>query len=369
MNYKNHVYQPNLRGNEKKYVSECLNSTWISSKGEFIKKFEQNFSELISVKHSAAVSNGTVALHIALLALGIGNGDEVIVPTFTYIASVNAINYTGAKPVFVDSDIATWQIDPWKIKEKITTKTKAIMVVHVYGHPCDLHVIKKIADENHLFIVEDCAEAIGTFYKNNHVGSVGNISTFSFFGNKAITTGEGGMVSTNDSDLNELVIRIKGQGLAKGREYFHDIIGYNYRMTNICAAIGCAQLERVQEILDKKRKLAEWYITGIKESGLQYHMSIGNIIHSYWMFTILANSESDRLKLRKFLGDNGIETRPSFHPVHKMPMYDEGEKYSVAEELGNRGINLPSYPDLTKTDVEFITDKINKFYSSSGSGK
>ena len=362
MSYKYPVYQPNLSGNEKKYVQECLDSTWISSKGKFIQQFENNFSKFTGIKNSVAVSNGTVALHVALLALGIGKDDEVIVPTFTYIASVNAIQYTGAKPIFVDSDINTWQIDTKKIEEKISPKTKAIMVVHIYGHPCEMDEIIKIAKKHKIFVVEDCAEAIGTFYKGKHAGTMGDISTFSFFGNKAITTGEGGMVCTNDNKLADLSIRIKGQGLAKNQEYFHDIIGYNYRMTNICAAIGCAQLERIDDILINKTRVAQNYIEKLKELPIEYHKEIGNTKHSYWMFTILAASENERTKLRNHLKENGIETRPTFHPVHTMPMYRTEEKFKIAEDLGNRGINLPSYPDLSGSDIKFITDKIKEFY-------
>jgi len=362
MSYKYPVYQPNLTGNEKKYVEECLHSTWISSKGKFIKQFEDSFSKFVGIKNSAAVSNGTVALHVALLALGIGKDDEVIVPTFTYIASVNSIAYTGAKPVFVDSDPITWQIDPDKIREKITKKTKALMAVHIYGHPCEIDTIKKIADENNLYIIEDCAEAIGTYYKDKHAGLFGDISTFSFFGNKAITTGEGGMVCTNNDGLHDMIIRLKGQGLAKNQEYFHDVIGYNYRMTNICAAIGCAQLERIDEILLKKRKVAENYIEELKGLEISYHKETGDVRHSYWMFTILVKSESERSELRKYLSENGIETRPTFHPVHTMPMYLEKEHYPVAEDLGKRGINLPSYPDLTEEDICYISKKIEECY-------
>jgi len=362
MSYKYPVYQPNLNGNEKKYVQECLDSTWISSKGKFINQFENHFSEFTGIKNSIAVSNGTVALHVALLALGIGKDDEVIVPTFTYIASVNSIHYTGAKPIFIDSDPITWQIDTKKIEEKINSKTKAIMAVHIYGHPCDMNEIVRVAKKYKLFIIEDCAEAIGTFYKGKHAGLFGNISTFSFFGNKAITTGEGGMVITNDNNLADLCFRIKGQGLAKNQEYFHDIMGYNYRMTNICAAIGCAQLERIDDILISKRRVAQNYIDGLNGLPVEYQKEIGDLKNSYWMFTILSNSEKERTELRKYLKENGIETRPTFHPIHTMPMYNSGEKFEVAEDLGKRGINLPSYPDLLETDIKFITDKIKKFY-------
>jgi len=362
MSYKYPVYQPNLNGNEKKYVQECLDSTWISSKGKFISQFENNFSKFTGIKNSVAVSNGTVALHVALLALGIGKDDEVIVPTFTYIASVNAIHYTGAKPVFIDSTSDTWQIDTKKIEKKISSKTKAIMAVHIYGHPCEMEEILKIANKHKLFIIEDCAEAIGTFYNGKHAGSFGHISTFSFFGNKAITTGEGGMVCTNDDSLADLSIRIKGQGLAKNQEYFHDIIGYNYRMTNICAAIGCAQLERIDEILINKRRVAQNYLDCLKGLPIEFHKEIGNVKHSYWMFTILVASESERVSLRNFLKENGIETRPTFHPVHTMPMYNTAEKFEIADDLGSRGINLPSYPDLSDSDINFITDRIKEFY-------
>jgi perosamine synthetase len=365
MNIRFPVYQPSLNGNEKKYVQECLDSTWISSKGKFIKRFEENFSNFTGINHSVSVSNGTVALHVALLALEIGKDDEVIVPTFTYIASVNSISYTGAKPVFVDSDPKTWQIDTKKIEERISQKTKAIMAVHIYGHPCEMDALKKIADKNKLFIIEDCAEGIGSYYKEKHVGQIGDISTFSFFGNKTITTGEGGMVCTNNKYLSDLALRLKGQGLAKDQEYFHDIIGYNYRMTNICAAMGCAQLEQIKNILDKKERVVKKYIDGLKNLPVEYHQQIADVKHSYWMFTILVKSENERTELRKHLAENGIETRPTFHPVHTMPMYKTEEKFEVAEDIGKRGINLPSYPDLSEEDINFITDKIKSFYNGS----
>ena len=363
MSFKYPVYQPSLKGNEKKYVNDCLDSTWISSKGKYVNLFEESFSKFTHIKHSAVVSNGTVALHLALLALGIGEGDEVIVPSFTYVASVNAIAYVNAKPVFVDSAPVTWQIDPSKIREKISNKTKAIMAVHIYGHPCEMNEINKIAKEKKLSVIEDCAEAIGTYYKKMHAGGFSDIATFSFFGNKTITTGEGGMVCTNDAKLHDLVVRLKGQGLAKGKEYFHDIIGYNYRMTNICAALGLAQLERINEILKEKERIISEYKKNLKNVPISIHQEVGEVKHSYWMFTILAASEKERDKLRKNLADNGIETRPTFHPVHTMPMYLERTKYLVAENLGKRGINLPSYPDLTNKDIQFITSKISSFYN------
>lgn len=357
------VYKPSMNGNEKKYVNECLDSTWISSKGKFVGKFELEFAKYIDVKHATTVSNGTVALHLALIALGIGEGDEVIVPTFTYIASVNAIIYCGATPVFVDSLESTWQMDPLDIVKKISDRTKAIMAVHLYGHPCEMDRLVDISKENDVFLIEDCAEAIGSKYEDRHVGGFGDISTFSFYGNKTITTGEGGMVVTNDNTLYDRAVHFKGQGLAKYRQYWHDVVGYNYRMTNICAAIGLAQLEQVETILTRKRQIADWYSEGFKSSKCVFHGEANNVVHSYWMCSILIGNADDRDDLREHLTTHGIETRPLFYPVHTMPMYAGNyERHRVAEDLGCRGINLPSYPDLNESDVSYIVEKVNEFF-------
>ena len=364
MEIKIPIYQPLLNGNEKKYVNECLESTWISSKGDFIQKFEKKFSDFIGCKHSTTVSNGTVALHLALLSLGIGPEDEVIVPTLTYIASVNSIKYTGAKPIFVDSLHDTWQMDPKDVVKKITTKTKAIMAVHLYGHPCDMDALTSICKEYNLFLIEDCAEAIGSKYKGKHVGTFGDISTFSFFGNKTITTGEGGMVVTNDETLHDRCIHFKGQGLAKHRQYWHDVIGYNYRMTNICAAIGLAQLEQVDYFIKREREIAETYNAAFKNLNIEFHQENSDVYHSYWMCSILVKEPKDRDKLRDFLALKGIETRPLFYPVHTMPMFSEKfQKHGVAEDLGWRGINLPSYPSMDINNQKYIIEKIYEYYS------
>lgn len=360
MNYKIPLYQPSLSGNEKKYVNECLDSTWISSKGEFIPLFERKFAEYIGARHAASVCNGTVALHLALLALGIGPSDEVIVPTLTYVASVNAISYTGATPVFVDSLPDTWQMDPNDVKCKISQRTKAIMIVHIYGHPCDMEALTDIARKKNLHIVEDSAEAIGSKFKGQHVGTFGSIGTFSFFGNKTITTGEGGMVVTNDEELHRNVCHLKGQGLTAGRDYWHDVLGYNYRMTNICAAIGLAQLEQVETFLMKKRQVACWYAEALKDCpAIKLHDEIGDLHHSYWMCSILVDDADKRDVLRKRLAEKGVETRPFFCPVHLMPMYyKQGMHFPLADDLAARGINLPSYPMLTKEQVYFVSHEV-----------
>jgi perosamine synthetase len=354
---------PQLGGNEKKYVMDCLDSTWISSKGKYIAEFEREFASYTEIKYATTVSNGTVALHLALVALGIGPGDEVIVPTLTYIASVNAIRYTGATPVFVDSLKSSWQLDPDDIKRKITPRTRALMVVHLYGHPCDMDAICTIAKDQDLFIVEDCAEAFGAKYKGRHVGSFGDIATYSFFGNKTITTGEGGMVVTNNSTLQDRVVHFKGQGLAKYRQYWHDVVGYNYRMTNICAAIGLAQLEQAADILAKKKYIAQQYRQLLNNLPVTLQEEAEHVECSYWMCSILVQEAELRDALRDHLERDGIETRPLFYPVHTMPMYaDKFQHHRTAEDLGWRGINLPSWPGMTDDDLLFVVNSVKAFY-------
>ncbi len=353
------VYQPSLSGNEKLYVNECLDSTWISSKGEFIERFERSFADYTGVRYSTAVCNGTVALHLALVALGVGQGDEVIVPTLTYIASVNAITYTGATPVFVDSERHSWQLDPEDVRRKVTPRTRAIMAVHLYGHPANMPALLDIAREFDLFVIEDCAEAFGTRIGGRHVGTFGDIATFSFFGNKTVTTGEGGMVITNDATLADRAVHFKGQGLAKHRVYWHDVVGYNYRMTNICAAIGVAQMERADALLQKKLAVAGWYDDALGSGAVETHRPAGpDLVHSYWMYSVLVQSGT-RDGVIADLREAGIETRPVFYPAHTMPMYSQRyERHRVAEDLGWRGINLPSWPDLAEDQVRYIADTL-----------
>ena len=356
------VYQPSLSGNEKKYVNQCLDSTWISSKGEFIERFETAFCQFTGARHAATCSNGTVAIHLALLALGIGQGDEVIVPTLTYIASVNAIVYTGATPVFADSVAATWQVSVDDVRAKITPQTRAIMAVHLYGHPCDMPALRALADEHGLFLIEDCAEAFGSYIGERHVGNFGHIATYSFFGNKTITTGEGGMVTTDDDTLHDRMVHYKGQGLAKHRQYWHDVVGYNYRMTNICAAIGLAQLEQASEFIQKKRAIAQNYARQLDQMGIDYLRESPGVTHSFWMFAMLVPDAALRDPLREVLQSAGIETRPVFYPVHTMPMYSQRfQRHPVAENIGWRGINLPSWPGLPVAGQDFIMQNIQDF--------
>jgi perosamine synthetase len=358
------VYRPDLSGNEKN-VMQCLESTWISSKGDFIEQFENQFARRIGVRHAASVCNGTLALHLALLALGIGEGDEVIVPTLTYIATANAVTYTGATPVFADSLASTWQIDPADVERRISARTRAVIAVHLYGHPCDMDALQALCRRNRLFLIEDCAQAIGSIYKNRHVGTFGDIATFSFFGNKTMTTGEGGMVATQDHTLIERARHFKGQGLAAHREYWHDVVGYNYRMTNLCAAIGLAQIERVDEFIDRKRRLGALYRAALRGMPLAVHAEGPDVEHSYWMVTVLVDKPEEREPLREHLAAAGIETRPVFFPIHTMPMYSgRYQRIPVAEDIARRGINLPSFPSLTDNEVREVCDAVQGFYAA-----
>jgi perosamine synthetase len=364
MNIRIPLYQPSLNGNEKKYVNDCLNTGWISAKGKYVEKFEKTFAEKNEVKYASSVCNGTVAIHLALLSLGINSDDEVIVPTLTYVASVNPITYIGAKPIFADSIRETWQIDPKDVEKKITNKTKAIIVVHLYGHACNMEAIIKIAKKYNLFVVEDCAEAVGSKFLGKSVGTFGDIATFSFFGNKTITTGEGGMVITNNQEIHNRCIHLKSQGLKPNTEYWHDIIGYNYRMNNVCAAIGLAQLDQLDNFVKKKRELFYSYKEQLIDLPLKMHEETDNVFHTFWLVNILVENLDTKENLRDYLGQNGIETRPIFYPIDRMPMYyDKSNKFPIADYLSQRGISLPSWPGLLEKDVLNICKTIRDFYS------
>lgn len=352
------VYAPLLDGNERRYVDECIASTWISSRGEYVSRFETAFARYIGAPHATAVCNGTVALHLALAALGLGPGDEVILPTFTYVASANAVAQTGARPVFVDSLPDTWQIDPADVRRRITARTRAIMVVHLYGQSCDMDAIGAIAREHGLRVVEDCAEAFGTRWRGRHVGTFGDVATFSFFGNKTITTGEGGMVVARDAALHARCAKLKNQGVSAEREYWHDEVAYNYRMTNVAAAIGVAQMERADAIVARKRELAGWYREALAGLPVELHAEQPGTTHSFWMNSILVDDAACRDPLRERLAIAGIETRPLFPPVHSMPMYGAEGAFPVAASLAARGLNLPSGPGLTRDDVAGIAGAI-----------
>lgn len=356
------VYAPFLRGNISKYVNDCVDSGWISSRGDYVSRFEEEFARYVGAAGAASVSNGTVALHLAMVALGLGPGDEVIVPTFTYIASVNTIMQTGAKPVFVDSLEQTLQVDPAAVAAAITPRTKAVMAVHLYGHPCDMAQIGALCKKHGIWLIEDCAEAFGSFWQGRHVGTFGDVATFSFFGNKTITTGEGGMVLARDPAVLARCRHLKSQGVSPTREYWHDALAFNYRMTNIEAAIGLSQLELAGDIIALKRRLAARYAEGLKGLPLRFIGEVGDIVNSYWMCSILLDDASQRDGLRDHLLAEGIETRPFFPPAHKMPHCRADAVFPVAETISSRGVNLPSYPGLDDREIEVVIGRIAGFF-------
>lgn len=355
------VSEPSITQKEIDYVLDAVKSGWVSSLGEYITKFEQEFAKYIGVKYALTTSNGTVALHLALVALGIKQGDEVLVPDLTFVATANAVAYTGATPVFVDVDPETWCIDPEDTRKKITPKTKAIIPVHLYGHPADMDAINEIAREYGLSVIEDAAEAHGAEYKGKKVGSLGICGIFSFYGNKIITTGEGGMITTNDESLYERAKYLRDHAMSKDKRYWHTEIGYNYRMTNMQAALGLAQLERIEELIDKKRKIFNWYKELLSEmEGIKLNPEMPWAKNVYWMVCVLLgdNIRINRDTLMLKLKEKGIDTRPFFYPISEMPMYGGNAKNRVAKYLSEKGINLPSATNLSREDVKYICEAI-----------
>jgi perosamine synthetase len=357
------VAAPTFDGNEKAYVLDCLDSTWISSTGKYLDRFESAFAEFCGVKHAVACSNGTTALHLALAALGVGPGDEVIVPTLTFVATANTVTYCGAQPVFVDAEPDTWTIDAAAIEAKITPRTKGIIVVHLFGHPADMEPIKALARRHGLFVLEDAAQAHGAEYRGRRAGSLGDIATFSFFGNKIVTTGEGGMVVTDDDATAGRMRLLRTHGMDPHRRYWHPVIGYNYRMTNIAAAIGLAQLERVDWQLERRRQLAAWYREELEESDAVTPQAERKWArHVWWMFSVLIGEDTaDRDDVMDSMRQRGIETRPIVHPLHTLPPYRAatlGQAFPVAESIARRGINLPTWAGLTREQVRRVCETL-----------
>jgi len=354
---------PHFSGNERKYVNDCLDTTWVSSVGKYISMFEAAFADFLGVRHALSCCNGTVALHLPLLVWGIGPGDEVIVPTATYIATANAVRYCGATPVFADCLPDTWNIDPSDIERKITSRTKAIIPVHLYGNPCDMDAIMAIAEKHGLYVLEDAAECHGATIGGRMTGAIGHAATFSFFGNKIITCGEGGMVVTNDTAMAEKMRTLKGQGMDPNRRYWFTEVGYNYRMTNIEAALGLAQLENIETHIANRRKVATWYmeeLAGHREL-IEFQVPTEDADPVWWMFSILLSKHvcvsRDEVMLK--LKEDGIETRPLFYPMHVMPPYfDPNAEYPVSEDVMSRGMNLPTHAMLTRDDVTYICTQL-----------
>ncbi|MGI9068870.1 MAG: DegT/DnrJ/EryC1/StrS family aminotransferase [Pyrinomonadaceae bacterium] len=351
------VAEPVLEGNEKKYVLECLERGWISGSGKYVDAFEEQFAAFCDVPYAIAVANGTVALHVALMALGIGRGDEVIVPDLTYIASANAVSYCGAKPILADIDPVTWTLDPQDAARKISSATKAIMPVHLYGHPVDMDPILQLAKAHELYIVEDAAEAHGAEYKGRLVGGLGDIAAFSFFGNKIITAGEGGILTTNDRRLAKKIRLLKGQGVDPQRRYWFPIIGYNYRLTNLQAAVAVAQFERIDWFIERRREVARWYEEALRPLPVTLPSEAAWAKTVCWLYSICLPEEIERDVLIEQLMERGIETRPFFYPMHQMPPYYEPDgdlMFPVSTSRAMRGLSLPTSAKLSRDEVAYI---------------
>lgn len=353
--------EPDIGSHERTYMNEAFDSGWISSKGLFISRFEEAFAKFAGTKYSVSCSNGTTALHLAVRALGIGDGDEVIVPDLTFASPANAVLYEKGKPVLADIDRKYWCIDPERVRESITERTKAIIVVHLYGHPADMDQIKEIAREHGLKVIEDCAEAHGATYKGKMVGSIGDVGCFSFYGNKIITTGEGGMVITNDYDLAERIRILRDHGMLPSRRYWHEDVGYNYRMTNIQAAIGLAQLESIREKIEKRRWIAKKYSEYIDNvAELQPEMPWASNV--YWLPTFILDSsfwEGPRDSVMSLLAKEGVESRPVFYPLNEMPPYVSEKAFPNSYYVSYHGLSLPVSSKFNEDDIRTISEIFN----------
>jgi perosamine synthetase len=360
------VSDPRLDGNELRYVTQCIQSNWISSAGRFVREFEDTFAAAVGCRYGIACSNGTTSLHLALAALGVGPDDEVIIPTFTMIATANAVRYTGAMPVLVDAERETWNLDVARLAAAVTPRTRGILLIHTYGHPADMDPILDLADRRGLWILEDAAEAHGARYKGRPVGGLGRAGSFSFYANKIITTGEGGMVTSNDAELARLARRLRDHAFSDERHFWHKYLGFNYRMTNLQAAVGVAQTERLEEFVEIRRGNAARYTRLLsKIPGLTLPVERPWARNVYWMYGVVVEDAFgiSRDELRQRLARRGIETRTFFIPIHLQPIYYalyEGRRYPVSEELCRRGLYLPSGATLTEAEITYVCEMVRE---------
>lgn len=349
------VYRPCLRGNERRYLAECISSGWLSSRGPFLGRFERVFARYCGVPYTVAVANGTAALHLALLALGIKRGDEVIIPTLTYVATANAVRYTGATPVLVDVEQDTWNLDVEAARRAVTARTRAVIAVHLYGVPAAVTQLRA-ALPRRVALIEDAAEAVGTRIGKRPAGSIGDLGCFSFFGNKTITTGEGGMVITRQRRLAERLRRLRDQAADSSRPYWHREVGFNYRMTSLQAAVGLAQCEQLASIIRRKQQIACWYDDALSACArLTLPARPRGTVVVPWLYSILFPTAATCARARRMFARAGIETKPLFVPMHRLPMYRAAaRRFPVAERLAGCGLSLPSYPALTRQQVRHI---------------
>ena len=361
------VNTPLLNGNEKKYLCECIDTGWISSEGSFVKRLETGIADYVGRKYGVAVCNGSVALDLAVEALELAKGDEVIMPSFTIISCAAALVRKGIKPVLVDADPKTWNMDVTQIEDKITAKTKAIMVVHLYGLPVDMDTVIEIANRYHLYIIEDGAEAHGLEYKGKKCGSFGDITAMSFYPNKHITTGEGGMVLTDNDKLKERCNSFRNLCHSQNRRFYHEELGYNFRMSNIQAAVGVAQLEKIDEHKMLKKELGASYQEKLKSiNGLQLPLEKTEYAENlYWVFGMVLDESvpMNAIEMMGKLAKRNVGCRPFFYPMHLQPVFRkmglfEGETYPVAEKLGERGFYVPSGLTVTEEQRKYIAEQV-----------
>ena len=357
------VAAPVLGEEELANVVTAMRSGWISSLGSFIGEFEAEFAAFCGAAHGVAVASGTVALHLALVAAGVGRDDEVLVPSLSFVATANAVTYCGARPIFVDSSPETWQLDGRLLEAALTQRTKAIVPVHLYGHPCDMDPILEFSARHGLAVVEDAAEAHGAEYRGRRVGALGNIGCFSFYGNKIITTGEGGMCVTNDAALASRLRLLRDHGMDPKRPYWHEVVGFNYRMTNLQAAVGLAQMKRLPGFVAKKREIASWYekrLAPLAHAGkITLHPEASWAKSAFWMYSVLLTDTRVTVDaVRRGLAERDIDTRPFFHPIHTLPPYRSDVRLPVAEELAALGLNLPSGVALEPEHVERVAQAL-----------
>ncbi len=356
------ISRPFIGARERELVLDALDSGWVSSIGKYIDEFEAKFARYCGTEHALAVSNGTTGLHLALATLGLQQGDEVIVPDLTFVATANAVAYTGATPVLADVDADTLCLDVASVKSLITPRTKAIIPVHLYGHPADMDALNEVAGAHGLAVVEDAAEAHGAEYKGRRVGSLGKCAVFSFYGNKVITTGEGGMLITNDREFYQRAKRLRDHAMSPQKRYFHEERGFNYRITNLQAALGVAQLERIDEFLDRRAEIMNWYNSAIPTTDSVRLNRVKNWAKSaFWMVCLEVDwfDETRRDAFMRALGARGIDTRPYFCVLSSMPMYRQAS-LPVSARKAQIGLNLPSYFELTKAQVQRIGSNVNE---------
>ncbi len=358
--------KPSITELEVSYVTDAARHGWGARCYEYIERFERGFEQHLGVAHAMATSSCTGALHMGLVALGVGPGDEVIVPEITWIASAAPVVHVGAKPVFVDVLPDTWCLDPSRVEAAITPRTRAIIAVHVYGNVCDMAALKAIADRHQLPLIEDAAEALGSQWQGRAAGSIGTFATFSFHGTKTMTTGEGGMFVTQDAALYDRVLTLSNHGRAKGntRQFWPDMVGFKYKMSNLQAAVGCAQLERLPELIARKRQVFQAYQERLRDLPLRMNPEPDGVVNGYWMPSIVCDAASGvgRDALLQAFAAKDIDGRVFFWPLSSLPMFDACPENTVASDLAERSINLPSYHDMDMADIDRVVAAVRSVF-------